>query len=528
MSAELVAAAHESSRIGRDRANSPHAWRIWLLLALGTSAVHLMTLRISPPIWQDEVEIVELGRNVFPGADRSWSTLWSPDRGPTRILNYVGPGLQELAFRLAGGSEMGPRSSALLGALVAGTCLLGWLLSRGCRPLAALICASLFLLDPLFAQSWRGARIDCWVFALIFLACWLIRRAANQTGNGSPFKLGLVAAGACLSLAGFCWASAILLVPLVFCEVVAAYRRLFTKEHIRAVVPVLSTLAGSTAVAFLLLLVPIWSSVGNSFGTSGAAVAGASGLTSVLSLGSAIARSYAWSPWVFGLGLVALFTSGNRLLLGAFIVTALGIGITTPYAHRVLYLLPYLLLGLSTILGLETEPEQKPHWRTKALRLAVCLLVAWSASLTLGARTWNALRQRHSRSPDRITELATTTIGARAAAIYSPCHEFYYAGRRLGWHQFRIFQYGGVGNEYRNSPGFLAQMQFAILRAGEPDAGLRDALERAGLVLSQTVQPGGAMPSDSSNPKGTIGFGGYLVFARAQPDTQRKGKTDGI
>ena len=502
-----------------DAIDSRRAWLLWLFVACVSSTVHLMTLRISPPIWQDEVEVVELGRNTLPGGDRSWSTLWSPKGRPTRILNYVGPSLQELAYRLGGGSEIGPRLSTLVGALLAGTCLLGWLLSRGCRPLAALICASLLLLDPVFAQSWRGARVDCWVFGFIFMTCWLIWRASVQLSHGSRFNLSLVSAGACLSLGGFCWASAILLVPLVVHEVITAYRPWFTRERIAEIVPVLLILAGGTVVTSLLLLLPIWSSVGSSIGSTGAAVSAASQRTSLLSAGSAIAQSLWLSPWVFGLGLLALFLSANRLLLVAFLVAALAVGMTNPYTHRALYLLPYLLLGLSTVFALGTQRDKKRPVYVRTVLVAVWLFIGWSAAVTLGARTWNAWRQREVRSPDRIMEVARATIGAQAAAVYTPYYEFYYAGRRLGWRQFRLFDYGKW--DYGILPAFLAQMQFAILRAGEADdAQLHAGLRQAGFVLARRVQAGGAAGSHVGtivNRIGAAGFGEYLFFVRKRP-----------
>jgi len=501
----------------RPNAMSPHrAWGLWLFVACTTSAVHLTTLRISPPIWQDEVEIVELGRNALPGGDHSWSTLWSPKGRPIRILNYVGPCLQELACRLGGGSEIGPRLSTLIGALLAGTCFLGWLLRRQCRPLAALICASLLLLDPVFAQSWRGARVDCWVFGFIFMACWLIWRASSQKSRGSRSTPSLLAAGACLSLAGFCWASAVLLVPLVVHEVIAAYRSWFTRKGIAEMVPILLTLAGGTAVTFSLLLLPIWSFVGSSVGSTGAAVAASSQHASLLSVGSAIAQSLWLSPWVFGIGLLALSISANHVLLVAFLVAALGVSMTNPYIHRVLYLLPYLLLSLSTVFAFGTQRETKSPVYIRSVLVAVWLLIGWSATITLGARTWNAWRQREARSPDRIMEVALATVGARAAAVFTPCYEFYYAGRRLGWRQFHLFDYGASTKYEGISPAFLGQMQFVILPASEDtDAKLSASLREAGFILAQRVHAATSHVGTIVNTRvGAVGFGGYLFFVR--------------
>lgn len=513
--------------------SSRRAWRLWLLVACLTSICHLVTLRISPPIWQDEVEIVELGRNVFPDSDHSWSTLWTSKGSPLRIVNYVGPCLQELACRLAGGSEIGPRLSTLLGTLLAGTCLLGWLLSRGCRPFVALVSASLLLLDPVFAQSWFGARVDCWAFAFIFMTCWLVWRGSTQHARPSRLKPSLAAAGVCLSLAGFCWASAILLVPLVAHEVLVAFRPFFKRERIAEIVPDLVTLAGGTAVTSLLLLLPIWRSVGNSIGSTGAAVSSAAQHTSLLSTGMmTITKSLSLSPWVFAFGLLAMFLAVNRALLVAFLGAALAVCVTNPYTGRVFYLLPYLILSLANLFDRGLQGQQKRAVYARIVLVAMWLFVCWSAAITLGARTLNAWRQRQVRSPDRIMEVAVATVGPRAATVYTPCHEFYYAGRQLGWRVFRIFDYGGPGAYYGISPAFLARMEFVILRAGEEnDAQLQDGLRQAGLVLTQRIRAGdqaGTRPGTSGSDRmGVAGFGEYLFFARepSAPEVRPKLET---
>jgi len=512
----------DASRFGLPRLGTltvHRVWRVWLVLACLSTAIHLVTLRISPPIWEDEVEIIELGRNALPGADTRWSTLWTSEGTPLRILNWVGPAFQEAWCRLTGVSEVGPRVSSLLGALAAATCLLGWLLARGIRPSSSLLAAALLLLDPVFAQSWRGARIDCWVFALALGTCWLIWRAAAQ-GDPSPrVKLRLLGAGACLTLAGFSWASAILLVPLVAHEVFVAYRLALGRERIAKALPDLLTLAAATVLTSLALILPIWENASGSIRTTGSAVSSAGLHGSVVKTVGSIARSLWWSPWIFGVGVLSLLRPANRTLLIAFLVSAVGVCVTSPYTHRLLYLLPFLLLGLARSLdALEarnTQAARSSRW----ISMALCVFVGWSGILTLGARTLTAWRQRTARSPDRITEIAEATVGAQDAAVYTPRYEFYYAGRRLGWRSFSRFDYGCEGEYYGSSAEFLAKMQYAILPASAAyDAELQANLRQAGLTLTR-----GAGASGSSSPltqgEGSVrlkasGFGEYLFYSR--------------
>ena len=65
-------------------------WGAWGLVLFATLSVHSLTIRISPTIWQDEVQIVDYGRVLAPGADRSHAMTWL-DSGRAAIpLNYLG------------------------------------------------------------------------------------------------------------------------------------------------------------------------------------------------------------------------------------------------------------------------------------------------------------------------------------------------------------------------------------------------------------------------------------------------------
>jgi hypothetical protein len=498
--------------------NSRQVWQLWLALACVAFAVHLLTLRISPTIWQDEVQIVEYGRTALWGSDLGWSINWLHQGRPIMTLSYLSCSLQELACRLSGVSEIGPRVSSVLGAVLAGTFLLGWLIKRGHKPFVSFLAATLLLLDPVFAQSYRGARVDSWVFALIFLTCWLIWRSSDGEARQGRFDPGLVVAGVCLALAGLCWPSAALLIPLVLHELIARHPLRFSRAGVVAMLPVLFTLAASAALTVLLFLAPVWSSVWTSFKDVNSLISVQSDKPSLLSIVHAIADDYRLSPWVFALGALGFVLPSNRLLGVAFLAAAFGVILTDPYIHRALYLLPYMLLSLTGLMTcLMQQKSHKPAF-VRAFLVGLALLLLWSAGLTLGGRTWNAWRQREARSPDRIMEVAKGSIGARKVSVFTPCWEFYYAGRRLGWRQFNLTLFG-----YETSHplyiAFLTQMDFAILREGDSaNPPVQSSLKQAGFVLSQRIQAGnesGIGGNAASKGKiGATGYGEYLVYAR--------------
>jgi hypothetical protein len=496
--------------------NSRQAWQLWFALACVAFVVHLFTLRISPTIWQDEVAIVEYGRTALRGSDQGWSINWLPQGRPNMTLSYLSCSLQELACRLGGVSEIGPRLSCVLGAVFAGTFMLGWLIKRGCKPFAALAMAALLLLDPVFAPSYRGARVDCWVFAFIFLSCWFIWRSSDGEVRPGRFNLGLMAAGVCLALAGLCWTSAILLVPLVLHELIARHKLQFSREGVVAILPVLFTLVAIAAVTFLLFLAPVWSSVWTSFKDVNALISYTSAKRSLLSSLATIAADYRLSPWILALGILGFFIPSNRLLGVAFLAAAFGVIVTNPYIQRALYLLPYLLLSFSGVITFVMQQESRKPVFIRALLAVLALVVLWSAGLTLGARTWNAWRQREARSPDRIMEVAKGSIGARKVSVFTPCWEFYYAGRQLGWRQFNP---GFFGYETDNPLyiAFLTQMKFAILREGDPTTpSIQSSLKQTGFVLIRRIQAGKnlGINAPSRGRIGATGYGEYLIYAR--------------
>ena len=495
-----------------------HAWSLWLAILFITVAVHSLTLTISPTIWQDEVEIVDYGRTALWGSDQGWSVNWSVKGRPVLAFNYLGCVLQELACRLTAMTEVGPRLASVLGAIFAGTAMLGWFLKRGVKPIAALASASLLLLDPVFAQSYRGARVDCWVFGFIFLTCWLIWLAMAVEGRSGRLRLNLflVAAGVCLALAGLCWPSAILLVPLVMHEFFSAFRVRFTRKHMVLLLYPLLTLAGSAFVTLLLFLAPVCNSIMAALQDLNNVVSITSGHASVLSGMQAVAESYRLSPWLLLLGLVSFVIPANRLLGVAFVLALLGVIATHPYIHRALYLLPYLLLGFSGIIALLMIHGHSRPVFLKASLAALAILLVWSSALTLGMRTWNALRQREFRSPDRLMEVAQSSIGKQAVSVYTHPSEFYYVGRRLGWRQFNF-----IDADVARNPGILAnilpQMQYVILREGEPgNSQIQEILAQKGFKLLRKIQAGGnRLPAKNGSTQigyGATGYGEYLIY----------------
>jgi hypothetical protein len=400
-----------------------------LLLA----SIHLLTLTISPVPWQDEVQIVDSGR-VALSDDRDSGLYWTAAQRPIQSLNYLGPLLQESAYRLLAPSIAGPRLSAWLGALIAAWMLSRWLTARGVTPGWNAALTAVFLFDPIFVQGYRGARVDCWVFALVLAACIEVRRSGDTTRAPSERYLRCAIAAALAVAAFFVWPSAVYLLPLLIVEFITVHS---PTTGSRGAGPML--LAGSVGLvlALALFLIPLGPRLPIVLAD---AVDSRSqlylrGLTFDLSSTSNaagdLARTYLVSALV---PLIAIAgASRSRLLAVAAALVLAVIMPTMIFAHRVVYLLPYFIgiIGDATRTGI-SRPLPMLKW-------AVTGAVVWSAGISLIARPAQALMFRDARDPGHYERAADGLPEFRDRRIYLDAFEFYYAGRERGWRQVHAY-----------------------------------------------------------------------------------------
>ena len=490
--------------------SSARVWRSWLVICAFTFVVHCFTLRISPTVWQDEVQIVDMGRSVLSGADSTWAVSWSLAGRPGQPLNYLGCVAQEAAYRLANGTSTGPRLVSLLGALLAATTLLGWLLQRGAKPWIALLAGLLLVMDPLFAASFRGARVDGMVFTCIFACCWMIRRGVEPSASGSRSLLTWPAAGMFLALAGLCWASAILLVPLVVYEFIDSQRSQVAGGGFKRFLRDGLLVALGAAATFALGLVPIWSTLKTSVQDTSSAVSAVASTGFYLERLVQAATCYKLSPWVILLGVLAMLRLDGVLFLGAFFLALFGVLSTRVYEHRALYLLPYLLLAIGSRADALAGAKNSRPGLAKASLCVLSLMVAWSAALTLGMRTWNAARQSRVRSYERVEEMASHASIQAGASVYCLGWEFYYVGRALGWKQYHYLcgAREGHASDYSH---FLSRMDYVLMPENYANrSAVEELLKAEGFSFIRLLgtQTATASPG-SSKPVIRVGAQGY-------------------
>ena len=165
--------------------------RAWLAFAFAVAViipVQGYSLRFSPTIWQDEVQILDWGRTILPGSDQAYAMSWLQGGQPYSFISYLGCAVQEFACRLSADDPFGPRFSVLLGACLAAAAMLGWLMQRGVAPWIAATCSVILLMSPTFAQSYRGGRVDSWAIAFMLLACWAAVKGRQEARDATKSR----------------------------------------------------------------------------------------------------------------------------------------------------------------------------------------------------------------------------------------------------------------------------------------------------------------------------------------------------
>jgi hypothetical protein len=426
------------SRIGNLRARD---WtRAWAITAGLVLLVHSCTLTLSPTIWQDEAQIVELGRTSLWERSTNWSPNWLPTGHAVIVPSYVGPALADAAFRLTCPSPAGPRLFSLLGALFAATILRSWLRRRGNSELIAWVLATAFLLDPTFVASYRGGRLDGWAIGWMLLACHLLRGVSTQRAT-SDRRRAFIWGGLTCAVGLFVWASAILLLPLVVLELVFACR---SEDHPIASGALCFALAAFVAgVALALPQAPYWRQIAADAETISKATAlvhvnTVTWLDNVLGLFATIRMS----PLMWALTAAAACSRKSWLLAVTLACLLTYMLSTFAYGARLLYVLP---VAVALLAERAHSIRTDSTWSRRVLVPAAVALILWGVGISLLARTANALAHRRARDPDAVLAAARDAIGSQVDRVYIGTWQVYYAGRALGWRMMR--PYGSASDQ---------------------------------------------------------------------------------
>ena len=465
-------------------------WLFWLFITSIIAGINLTTMSVAPYLHSDEFTIIELGRIMLnPGTDWALPWLTSKDQ-PVLVWFYVGPVIQELSFQLMG--QYGPRISGLLGALAAATVMTGWLHARGTSRTASFVLGLVFLLDPLFVQSYTMGRLDGWTMAFCISSCWILHHAALKVGNFKSSRALLILSGFFAGLACFIWPSAVFMFPLVAFEFQYFLKSLRNKSETRwsFIAPLKYWAIGSIGIVIVLLtpIAPLLFTHIDNIITAlkanthkGPHDVHEPFILHITSSVIAMLQSLKFSPLLPILAAISLIQKKEFVLAIALSITALLMLCTIVYLHRVQYLLPYFIVAISCFLT-QTKGNKilSEVFISKIKPGILILLLVWASFISLITRQLLALNEKSERSRELVYQAAKNMIGKGEHTVFLPAPEFYYAGRDLGWKMYR--PYTGVGDtiSLKAFHSIIAHVNNAIMPNWELSEDFKQLLKKEG------------------------------------------------
>lgn len=414
------------------------AWAALVVCCSAICAIHLITLKIDPTLFQDEVQIIDFGRTSIDPTT-SWAISWNIQEGiPVLTPSYLASTIQERAFKLSEPSNLGPRSAAMIGAVIATLCLFGWLRARDTPQSFAFFLAIAFFIDPIFSDIYRQGRVDGYAIAACLAACWLIRAARSREACQRPIRNPLVGAGFLLSAAPFLWLSTPILFPLAALEIFRVLEmRVRTRpaqKLSRMLAPVFFPFIAGCIVGLTLFSLPLLSSW--EYYLHGLTSAAAVQARAAEIQNPVIDLFLANDPALVVVLLVSLVIRREIGLLLALVGAVALILNTMIYLPRILYLLPYAfaIIGGACTQAAGTERRSIAY---PIMGRAMAALLIWNTGSVLLVRPYAAHQQWPANDPDQFLAQFEQHIGPGDYRVLLEAWEGYYAARSLGWHIFR-------------------------------------------------------------------------------------------
>ncbi|QMU27462.1 hypothetical protein [Adhaeribacter radiodurans] len=422
-------------------------WSKWIIYLLIIFIIFSFTIVKSPNFWVDEHMNVDLGRIILQ-PDTRWAISWmTKQMQPVYLFSYLGIVFQEIIYQKTG--HFGPGIFALIGAFFAATIMVKWLLAIGTSHKVALFLSLVFLLDPLFVQSYTLGRLDGWTIASCLFVCLLLRNTSNNLHLEKFFcEIRIALAGGMTVVSIFIWPSAFFLYPLILLEFIylLSLVKSRTKSWNKVALPILIFGLGSL-IAFFFLIIPIYSKL----------LTQISDVISTIQINLRDENIKADKPFYMrffesAIGFLKIFKYSPVLPLIAFIgiirikkvglfvaglTAALIMICTLVYPNRVLYLIPYFIIGTAYLFHVRhtRSIDYKSFLFSSLQAYVLVFLLIWSITLSIGARTILSLEKVKDQEIDQLYRVGESMLGKGNYNVFAP-YELYYIGRSLGWRMY--------------------------------------------------------------------------------------------
>jgi len=478
------------------------------IAAAAIFAIHLLSCSGIPLPWQDEVHILEMGRNVLEGIDGSAFAAQATGRN-TIPFYFLGPLIQETFYRIIG--FIGPRLSSMLGLMIATFFFYKWLYARSLSSRHSVLMAMFFLLNGLLTHSVRLVRVDSWAFACLYAALTILVLHPTEHRRTAFFICGLLCG---VNL--FIWPSSFLFLPFILSELLV----IWASEHARFPRATQDCLFLGTGLALsslcLLAISPcgIINTLSSYYSTANnGVISGRATVVSVLSScivawGKELTRD----PFFISAALVGIMLAVARRQFSALVLMVLTFAAMIPsglHTYRLVYLWPFLFCFASdaaTYLATRKSTAFR-YYATTALAYAV-----WTFSVSYLVLSLLNPRTSHRQ---RTQELAHLVGTGSTNTVYSLSFQTYYAGRELGWRQFRFSHAPDIFNK-RISDEILNIANTVIIHHEPSYYAIEEDVSPFGIIRNLMITA--ARKDDSGNMSTAAGkLGALLAFSAESP-----------